>query len=247
MASDSNFLQSEGRLPKGRMGLILAFLALIASALTLVAYRLWRGLDSEEGDSGRAKFIPPDGLTEGEAEARQDPDSDQDNIISGQPAYSRKQIARQTIFTILKLYLTQILYLLFLIIAIQLWSRGFPYSSQQAGLIALITLTIPALALTLWASTGKLPRARLTKFIRNFVTPAALSIAILGLIVYEFTLERTGDLSYAQNVLTYALVTMGLLLVLTIKPPVYLHLKRLMKSSWNVIGDSSMISRVYDV
>lgn len=130
---------------------------------------------------------------------------------------------------ILKLYLTQILYLLFLIIAIQLWSRGFPYTSQQAGLIALITLTFPALALTLWASTGKLPRARLTKIIGNFVTPAAFSIAILGLLVYALTLERTGDLSYAQNVLTYALVTMGLLLVLTIKPPFYLHFRGLPK------------------
>jgi magnesium-transporting ATPase (P-type) len=124
---------------------------------------------------------------------------------------------------ILKLYLTQILYLLLLIIAIPLLASGFPYTSQQAGLIALITLTIPALALTLFASTGKLPRAKLTRILGNFIVPAALSIAILGFLVYVLTLRQSEAIPYAQNVLTYALVAMGLLLVLTIKPPVHVQ------------------------
>lgn len=128
---------------------------------------------------------------------------------------------------ILKLYLTQIFYFLFLIVAISLFSGGFPYTSQQAGLIALITLTIPALALTLWAGTGKLPRASLTRILANFFTPAALAIAIFGFIVYEVILQHTGSISYAQNVLTFALVAMGLLLVLTIKPPLLFHWGRL--------------------
>ena len=133
---------------------------------------------------------------------------------------------------ILKLYLTQIFYLLLLIIAIPLLAGGFPYTSAQAGLIALITLTIPALALTLFAGTGKLPRATLTRILANFIVPAALSIAILAFLVYVLTLQQTGAIPYAQNVLTYALVVIGLLLVLTIKPPLHIQW-----GSWPKLGD----------
>jgi hypothetical protein len=128
---------------------------------------------------------------------------------------------------ILKLYITQMFYLLFLILAIPLLLTGFPYTSAQAGLISLITLTIPALALTLWASTGKLPRAKLSKILLNFVIPAALAIALLGFLDYAIVLQQGGSVEYAQNVLTYAMVAMGLMLVITIKPPIYLHVSSL--------------------
>ena len=124
---------------------------------------------------------------------------------------------------ILKLYLTQIFYLLFLIVAVPLLLDGFPYTSQQAGLIGLITLTIPALALTLWASSGKLPRAKLGRLLRNFFVPAALAIAVLGILVYALMLRRGESIAYAQNVLTYTVVLLGLLLVLQIKPPVHFY------------------------
>jgi cation-transporting ATPase E len=124
---------------------------------------------------------------------------------------------------ILKLYLTQIFYLLFLIVAIPLLLEGFPFTSQQAGLVALITLTIPALALTLWAGSGKLPRAKLARLLLNFFVPAALATALLGFLVYSLVLRREDSVAYAQNVLTYAVVLMGLLLVVQIKPPVYFY------------------------
>ncbi len=148
-------------------------------------------------------------------------------LEEGQTTLSRVLEKEQRIvrglIDILKLYLTQIFYLLILIVAIPLLLSGFPYSSQQAGLINLITLTIPALALTLWASIGKLPRAKLSSLLRNFVTPAALSMALLGFLVYARVLQNGGSINYAQNVLVFALIAMGLLLVTTIKPPLYIH------------------------
>ncbi|UCC53211.1 MAG: hypothetical protein JSV68_04430 [Anaerolineaceae bacterium] len=54
----------------------------------------------------------------------------------------------------------------------------------------------------------------MTKVLLNFVTPAAISIAILGFLVYPVVLAQNESVEYAQNVLTYALVAMGLLLVL---------------------------------
>jgi hypothetical protein len=120
---------------------------------------------------------------------------------------------------VLKLYLTQVFYLLLLIVGIPLAAFGFPYSSAQSGIIALLTLTVPAIGLSLWARGGTLPTASLGRVLTHFVAPAAVTMALAGLVVYVMFLQRSGEMEYAQLVLTYALVAMGLLLVLFIKPP----------------------------
>ncbi len=121
---------------------------------------------------------------------------------------------------VLKLYLTQILYLILLIVAIPLVSSGFPYSAAQAGFIALITLTIPGFGLSLWAEGGASSRTSLSRSLRRFVLPAAFTMAVAGLRVYAVTYARYQDFDYAQLVLTYLLVAAGLLLVVFIAPPV---------------------------
>ncbi len=45
-------------------------------------------------------------------------------------------------------------------------------------------------------------------------------MALAAYIVYVIFLERNGTVAYAQNALSHALVAMGLLLVLFIRPPV---------------------------
>jgi phosphoserine phosphatase len=123
---------------------------------------------------------------------------------------------------VLRLYLTQMLYLTLLIVATMLIARGFPYASKQGSIIAIVTLSLPAIALSLWAATGQLPTKDLRRLLAHFVIPAALTMSAAGLVVYVLFLERTGDRAYAQLVLTYALVAMGLFLVLFLRPPMRL-------------------------
>ncbi len=123
---------------------------------------------------------------------------------------------------VLRLYLTQMIYLALLIVATMLIARGFPYSSKQGSIIAIVTLSLPAVALSLWAAAGQLPTKNLPRLVAHFVIPAALTIAAAGAVIYTLFQERTGDRDYTQLVLTYALVAMGLLLVLFLRPPMSL-------------------------
>ncbi|MGD9315306.1 MAG: HAD-IC family P-type ATPase, partial [Anaerolineae bacterium] len=123
---------------------------------------------------------------------------------------------------VLRLYLTQMIYLTLLIGATMLTVRGFPYSSKQGSIIAIVTLSLPAVALSLWAAAGQLPTKNLSRLLAHFVIPAALTMSAAGAAIYGLFLERTGDRDYSQLVLTYALVTMGLFLVLFLRPPMRL-------------------------
>lgn len=135
---------------------------------------------------------------------------------------------------VLKLYLVQVFYLLLLIVAVPLFSDGFPYTSAQGGMIALVTLTLPAVGLSIWASPGVLPTANLGRLLSHFVIPAAITMAITALIVYMIFLQRGAAMAYAQIALSHALVAMGLLLVLFIKPPLRFSWGRLPRAQ---LGD----------
>ena len=93
---------------------------------------------------------------------------------------------------VLKLYLTQVFYLLLLIVGVPLVAFGFPYSSAQGGIVALLTLTIPAIGLSLWAAGGTLPTASLGRVLTHFVSPAVVTMALAGLAVYVIFLQRSG-------------------------------------------------------
>jgi magnesium-transporting ATPase (P-type) len=121
---------------------------------------------------------------------------------------------------VLKLYVTQILYLTVLILAIQIVSYGFPYKSAQGGVIAVLTLTLPSLGLSLWASAGVLSGSRLGNILAQFVLPAGILITATAMIIYTYFLSTYGDVNYAQLAVTYTLVGAGLILVLFLKPPV---------------------------
>ncbi len=120
---------------------------------------------------------------------------------------------------ILKLYLTQVFYLSLLILAVQVVAYGFPYKSIQGSVIAALTLTLPSLALAIWAQPGVLHSTNLGKMLTRFTLPAALTIATAAMIVYRYFLYTYADLTYAQLAATYFLVASGLILVLFIKPP----------------------------
>jgi magnesium-transporting ATPase (P-type) len=120
---------------------------------------------------------------------------------------------------VLRLYLTQVLYLALLIPAVVLVAGGFPYLSKQGSIIAIVTLTLPSAALSLWASAGAPRISNLARLLAHFVGPAMLIMCGIALAVYLLVLDRSGDRAYTQLMLTYTLVACGLLLVLFVRPP----------------------------
>ncbi len=131
---------------------------------------------------------------------------------------------------VLKLYLNQIIYLLLLIVIVPLFAGGFPYTSAQGGMVALVTLTIPAIGLSIWAGPGIPPIANLRRLLAHFVLPSAITMAAAAYIVYVIFLDRYGTVNYAQIALSHALVAMGLLLVLFIRPPLVFTWGRIPKA-----------------
>ena len=109
--------------------------------------------------------------------------------------------------------------MLVLIVGIPLVAFGFPFSGAQGSLISLLTLTIPAVGLSLWAVGGQLPKASLGRVLARFIWPASLTMGLVGLAVFVLFLQRSDSREYTQLALTYTLVFMGLLLVIFIKPP----------------------------
>jgi cation-transporting ATPase E len=53
----------------------------------------------------------------------------------------------------------------------------------------------------------------------HFVIPAAVSIAAVGVIVYEFFLHSTGDIPTAQSAMTFTAILCGLLIIVFLEPP----------------------------
>ncbi len=120
---------------------------------------------------------------------------------------------------ILKLNLTQVSYLAILLVAVPLFSRGYPYRSGQGTAITVLTVAIPSLGLTLGAASGVQRSVRLGRLLARFVVPAALAISAAAFLVYLLFLDRGGGIRYAQLGVTYTLVACGLWLVVLIKPP----------------------------
>ncbi|NOX63155.1 MAG: HAD-IC family P-type ATPase [Chloroflexi bacterium] len=122
------------------------------------------------------------------------------------------------LLNVLKLYLTQILYLLLLVLILLFTVRGFPYTGAQGGVIAAFTISVPGVAISLLARPGRPPMLRLGRLLAAFVLPAGLTIAMAGAAVYIIFVQRN-DHAYAQVALTHALMVMGALLVTFIHPP----------------------------
>lgn len=120
---------------------------------------------------------------------------------------------------ILKLYLTQVFYLTLLIVAIQLIGFGFPFRGIQLSVISIVSITIPSLGLTLWAQPGVLHGKSLRRSLTRFALPAAFTISIAATYVFFNFQGEIGESEYAHLAVTYALVFMGLMVVLFLRPP----------------------------
>jgi len=106
-----------------------------------------------------------------------------------------------------------------LITAIQLVGFGFPIRGIQLTVITVVSITIPSLGLTLWAQSGVLYGKSLRKSLTHFVLPAAVTISIAATFIFFYFKSTTGDEEYFHLTVTYALVFMGLMVVIFLRPP----------------------------
>ncbi len=120
---------------------------------------------------------------------------------------------------IMKLNLTQIAYVVLLLIAISALNTGLLYHPSQGSIIVMATLTIPAVALSFWAPSRALPEGSLGGSLARFVLPAAITTSVAALVVYLVVQTITQDVDYAQLAVTYTLTGCGLLLFVFVQPP----------------------------
>lgn len=120
---------------------------------------------------------------------------------------------------IMKLSLTQITYMVLVLIAMSALNIGLIYHPSQGSIIAMATLTIPAVALSFWAPARAIPEGGLGGSLARFVLPAAMTTSVAALVVYLVVQTTTHDVAYAQLAVTYTLTACGLLLFVFVQPP----------------------------
>jgi cation-transporting ATPase E len=121
---------------------------------------------------------------------------------------------------ILKINLTQIGYVLLLIVVMAVTGkRIFYYNGTQGGVIAFFTIIGPSVGLTLWSSARALPLQYMRSRLVHFAVPAAISMAVATLVINQFVGLANFNTIYSQLAVTYGLIMIGLLLVLFVQPP----------------------------
>jgi cation-transporting ATPase E len=127
-------------------------------------------------------------------------------------AFSEGQRIRKGMESIIRLFLVRTFAVSLAILGVSVLTDPFPITPRQAGIPALFTVGLPALALAVWAKPAKtgrylLPSAAL------FVIPASLTIGITSLCLYHFYLEETGELVEAQTMMVLISTLCGITLV----------------------------------
>ncbi len=144
--------------------------------------------------------------------------------------------------SVFKLFLTRVIYVTLLLIASRIVGvGGFPFAPKQSSLLALLTVGIPSIALTIWARPGIASKPSLVRSFVHFMLPAALFLTLAALVVFlvEIVLTYVGltgtladantqaqvqaglqALAAAQSALTTFSVLCGLLLILFVEPAI---------------------------
>jgi cation-transporting P-type ATPase E len=100
------------------------------------------------------------------------------------PAFTEGQRIVNGMSDILRLFLSRVLYVALLIIAVGLLDLGFPFVPKHMSLLVLLTVGIPTFGLAIWARPGSKAERSLIREVLHFIIPAGFSIFFFGLIVY---------------------------------------------------------------
>ncbi|HEY7467584.1 MAG TPA: HAD-IC family P-type ATPase, partial [Dehalococcoidia bacterium] len=128
------------------------------------------------------------------------------------------QRIRKGMESIFRVFLTRTLSLTLVILVISLLNDPFPVSPRHTAMIAMLTVGIPTLFLAVWAKPGRTGELVVLSG-AEFVIPAGISIALVGIIVYEFFLSTSDDIELARTALTFTAIGCGLLVLVFLEPP----------------------------
>lgn len=121
---------------------------------------------------------------------------------------------------ILKINLTQIGYILLLILVMALTGkRIFYYHPTHGGVISFFTIIIPSVGLTLWSSAQALSIRFMRSRLAHFVVPAAITMAAATLAINQIIGQLDLNTPVSQLAVTYGLILIGLLLIVFVQPP----------------------------
>lgn len=142
----------------------------------------------------------------------------EDSFAALPQVFREGQRIRQGMHSILKLFLTRVLYMMGLLVAI-LIVDGFPFVPRQNAILTLLTEGIPALALASWAQPRAFEPKRALPSLLHFVIPAAMTLCLAAVGVFMAAFSSDAQLPAAQSALTTFTILGGLLLIPFAVPP----------------------------
>jgi cation-transporting ATPase E len=143
-----------------------------------------------------------------------------DSFASLPFAVREGQRIRNGLRSILKLFLSRVLSVALLLMAVMILG-AFPFDPKHISVLTTLTVGVPSIALAVWAHPGRSETGPVTRSLVHFVLPAALTVAVAGVIVYVLAvLTAAGNAELrAQTALTVVSVGCGLLLIPFVQPP----------------------------
>jgi cation-transporting ATPase E len=142
----------------------------------------------------------------------------QDSFAALPEVFREGQRIRHGMHNILKLFLTRVVYMVGLLVAIMIVD-GFPFVPRQNAVLTLLTEGIPALALASWARPRAFEQRRALPALLHFVIPAAATLCLAAIGVYMSSFSTDAQLPVAQSALTTFSIVCGLLLLPFVDPP----------------------------
>ncbi|WP_119073053.1 HAD-IC family P-type ATPase [Aggregatilinea lenta] len=119
---------------------------------------------------------------------------------------------------VMRLFLTRTIYAALLIIVAGFIGATFPFTPRHNALLTTLPVGIPAVILTVWASSGQTDKRNLLAVVGEFALPAGFSIALTTLAV--FLLYRDHSVEMQRTVLTTTALFCGLWLIILAEHPV---------------------------
>jgi cation-transporting ATPase E len=142
----------------------------------------------------------------------------QDSFAALPDVFREGQRIRHGMHNIIKLFLTRVLYMVGLLVAIMIVD-GFPFVPRQNAVLTLLTEGIPALALASWARPHTFDQRRAYSSLLHFAIPAAATLCLAAIGVYMAAFLTHEQLPVAQSALTTFTIVGGLLLIPFVEPP----------------------------
>jgi len=127
----------------------------------------------------------------------------QDSFAALPPAFLEGQRIINGMSDILRLFLTRVLYVALLIIAVAVIGLGFPYVPKHVSLLVLLTVGIPTFGIAVWARPGLKERKGLLRGVLHFVVPAGMTVFLFGMFSYMTgfftTLSQVDQFEYRRE------------------------------------------------